>query len=64
MNRDQVKGRVKEVVGKVEKNVGHAVGSTKTEAKGIAKDMVPKGAEVFARRVAKKVTAADSVALQ
>jgi len=26
--------------------------------------MVPKGAEVFARRVAKKVTAADSVAVQ
>ena len=34
------------------------------ELKGIAKDMVPKGAEVFARRVAKKVTAADSVAVQ
>jgi hypothetical protein len=34
------------------------------ELKGIAKDMVPKGAEVFARRVAKKVTAADSVGVQ
>ena len=34
------------------------------ELKGIAKDMVPKGAEVFARRVAKKVTTADSVAAQ
>ena len=33
------------------------------ELKGIAKDMVPKGAEVFARRVAKKVTT-DSVAVQ
>ena len=34
------------------------------ELKGIAKDMVPKGAEVFARRVAKKVTARDSAVVQ
>jgi hypothetical protein len=34
------------------------------ELKGIAKDMVPRGAQVFARRVAKKVTAADSGAVQ
>ena len=34
------------------------------ELKGIASDMVPKGAEVFARRVAKRVTAPDSVAVQ
>ena len=42
MNRDQVKGRAKEVAGKVEKNVGRAVGSAKTEAKGIAKEAVGK----------------------
>jgi hypothetical protein len=34
------------------------------ELKGIATDMVPKGAEVFARRVAKKVTAPDSAVVQ
>jgi hypothetical protein len=34
------------------------------ELKGIASDMVPKGAEVFARRVAKKVTTPDSVKVQ
>jgi TolB-like protein len=34
------------------------------ELKGIASDMVPKGAEVFARRVAKKVTSPDSAAVQ
>jgi hypothetical protein len=34
------------------------------ELKGIASDMVPKGAEVFARRVAKKVTAPDSAEVQ
>jgi hypothetical protein len=34
------------------------------ELKGIATDMVPKGAEVFARRVAKKVTSPDSAVVQ
>jgi hypothetical protein len=34
------------------------------ELKGIASDMVPKGSEVFARRVAKKVTSADSSVVQ
>lgn len=34
------------------------------ELKGIASDMVPKGAEVFARRVAKKVTTPDSAVVQ
>jgi len=34
------------------------------ELKGIASDMVPKGAEVFARRVAKKVTSPDSAVVQ
>jgi uncharacterized protein YjbJ (UPF0337 family) len=39
MNRNQVSGRGKEVAGKVQKNVGRAVGSAKTEAKGIAKEV-------------------------
>ena len=34
------------------------------ELKGIASDMVPKGAEVFARRVAKRMTAPDSAVVQ
>jgi hypothetical protein len=34
------------------------------ELKGIAADMVPKGAEVFARRVVKKVTTPDSAVVQ
>jgi uncharacterized protein YjbJ (UPF0337 family) len=42
MNRDQVKGRAKEVAGKVQKIVGRAVGSSKTEAKGFAKEMTGK----------------------
>lgn len=42
MNRDQAAGRAKEVAGKIEKNVGRAVGSVKTEAKGLAKEAVGK----------------------
>jgi uncharacterized protein YjbJ (UPF0337 family) len=42
MNRDQVKGRAKEVAGKVEKIVGRAVDSPRTEAKGIAKEITGK----------------------
>ena len=42
MNRNQVNGRAKEVAGKVEKNVGRAVGSAKTEAKGAAKEVAGK----------------------
>ncbi|HEX7465254.1 MAG TPA: CsbD family protein [Usitatibacter sp.] len=42
MNKDQVKGRAKEVAGKIEKNVGRAVGSTKTEAKGLVKEVAGK----------------------
>ena len=42
MNRDQVKGRAKEVAGKVEKNVGRATGNAKTEAKGLVKEAIGK----------------------
>jgi uncharacterized protein YjbJ (UPF0337 family) len=42
MNRDQMKGRAKEVAGKVEKIVGRAVGSSKMEAKGVAKETAGK----------------------
>ncbi len=35
MNRDQVKGRAREVAGKIEKTAGRAAGSVKTEAKGL-----------------------------
>jgi uncharacterized protein YjbJ (UPF0337 family) len=42
MNKDQVNGRGKELAGKIEKNVGRAVGSTKTEAKGLAKEIAGK----------------------
>lgn len=34
MNKDQVKGRLKSVVGKVKEQAGKAVGSKKTQIKG------------------------------
>ncbi len=37
MNKDQVKGAIKQAAGKVQEKAGHAVGSTKQEAKGLAK---------------------------
>ena len=42
MNRDQVKGRAKEVAGKIEKNAGRAAGSVKTEAKGLVREAAGK----------------------
>jgi uncharacterized protein YjbJ (UPF0337 family) len=42
MNRDQVKGRAKEVAGKVKKNAGRAVGSPMTQARGLAKEVAGK----------------------
>jgi uncharacterized protein YjbJ (UPF0337 family) len=42
MNRDQVKGRATEAVGKVQQKAGKATGSVKTQAKGLAKSVVGK----------------------
>ncbi len=38
MNKDQVKGRVKEVAGKVQKNVADAVDNESAQARGAAKE--------------------------
>jgi len=37
MNKDQVKGAVKDAAGKVQEKAGDLVGSKKQEAKGLAK---------------------------
>ena len=37
MNRDQVKGRMKEAGGKMQKKAGKASGSTRQQLKGLAK---------------------------
>ena len=39
MNEDQVKGVVNEAAGKVQKNVGKAIGSTTQQVKGIVKEI-------------------------
>ena len=38
MNKDQVKGRAKEVAGKIQKNVGDAIDNEEMEAKGAIKE--------------------------
>lgn len=37
MNKDQVKGKMKEVGGKIQEEVGKAVGSSEQQAKGLNK---------------------------
>ncbi|MBV0881781.1 CsbD family protein [Noviherbaspirillum sp. L7-7A] len=37
MNKDQVKGAVKDAAGKVQRKAGEAMGSNKQQAKGMAK---------------------------
>jgi uncharacterized protein YjbJ (UPF0337 family) len=39
MNKDQVKGAARRVVGKVQKKAGKAVGSEKTQAKGLLREV-------------------------
>lgn len=39
MNRDQVKGRAKEVAGKVQKAAGRAVGNASMQVKGLAREV-------------------------
>ena len=42
MNKDQIKGTVKEVAGKVERKAGELVDSPETEAKGAAREVAGK----------------------
>jgi uncharacterized protein YjbJ (UPF0337 family) len=42
MNRDQVKGRMKEVTGKIQQKAGKATGSLSQQAKGLAKQATGK----------------------
>ena len=39
MNRDQVKGTIKDVAGKVQEKVGQVTGSTSQQAKGVGKQV-------------------------
>ena len=47
MNKDQVKGAMKDAAGKVQQKTGEVIGSTEQQAKGLAKQVegkVQKGA--------------------
>jgi uncharacterized protein YjbJ (UPF0337 family) len=39
MNKDQVKGKAKEIGGKIQQEAGELVGSSKQQAKGVAKQV-------------------------
>ena len=39
MNKDQVKGSVKDAAGKVQQKTGEVIGSTEQQAKGVAKQV-------------------------
>ena len=47
MNKDQVKGSVKEVAGKVQKSVGDIVGNPTQQSKGAAKELQGKAQQVL-----------------
>ena len=38
MNKDQVKGKIKEAAGEVQEHIGKAVGNTEQQAKGHARE--------------------------
>ena len=39
MNRDQVKGKAKDIAGKVQQKVGEVTGNTSQQVKGVAKQV-------------------------
>ena len=45
MNKDQVKGKAKDIGGKVQEEVGKAVGSSEQQAKGLSKQVAGKAQE-------------------
>lgn len=47
MNKDQVKGSIKEAAGKAQQQVGKAVGSEKQQLKGAARELEGKGQKAY-----------------
>lgn len=47
MNKDQVKGTLKDVAGKAQQKVGEAVGSTEQQVKGVARQVEGKAQKTF-----------------
>jgi len=42
MNKDQIKGTIKDAAGKVQEKTGQVIGSTEQEAKGVQKQVAGK----------------------
>ena len=47
MNKDQVKGAVKDAAGKVQQKTGEVIGSTEQQAKGLAKQVDGKAQKAY-----------------
>jgi len=47
MNKDQVKGSLKDIGGKIQEEVGKAVGSSEQQAKGLSKQVEGKVQEKY-----------------
>lgn len=47
MNKDQVKGSIKEAAGKTQQQFGKAVGSEKQQLKGAARELEGKGQKAY-----------------
>lgn len=47
MNKDQVKGKAKNIGGKIQEEVGKAVGSSEQQAKGLSKQVEGKVQEAY-----------------
>lgn len=47
MNKDQIKGKAKDIGGKVQEEVGKAVGSSEQQAKGLSKQVEGKVQEKY-----------------
>ncbi len=58
MNKDQVKGTVKEAVGKAQRKVGEVIGSTEQQVKGAVKQAEGKSQKVVgdAKQLVKDAT--------
>jgi uncharacterized protein YjbJ (UPF0337 family) len=49
MNEDEVKGKMKDVVGRAERKLGKVTGNLKTEARGVARQAEGKVQEIFGK---------------
>jgi uncharacterized protein YjbJ (UPF0337 family) len=47
MNKDQVKGKAKDIGGKIQEEVGKVIGSSEQQAKGLSKQVEGKAQEKF-----------------